>query len=82
MEVETYLSHRERVFRALRNHISSYEGRIYYRMSYTTLRGHWCDIIVPNVHDPTEDRSDDMKDHFGTRSTETSLRAGRLGFNC
>jgi hypothetical protein len=31
---------------------------------YITLRGHWCDIIVPNVYDPTEDRSDDMKDGF------------------
>jgi alpha-glucuronidase len=24
-------------------------------MSYITLRGHWCDIIVLNVHAPTED---------------------------
>jgi hypothetical protein len=25
------------------------------RMSYILLRGHWCDIIVLNVHVPTED---------------------------
>jgi len=34
------------------------------RMSYVTLRGRWCDIIVPNVHVSTEDRSDDTKDSF------------------
>jgi hypothetical protein len=27
------------------------------------LRGHWCDIF-PNVHVPTEDKCDDMKDSF------------------
>jgi hypothetical protein len=32
------------------------------RMSYTILRGRWCDIIVLNVHAPTEDKSDDVKD--------------------
>jgi hypothetical protein len=26
------------------------------RMSYITLQDHWCDIIVLNVHAPTEDR--------------------------
>jgi len=31
------------------------------RMSYITLRGHWCDIVL-NVHAPTEDKSDDKKD--------------------
>jgi hypothetical protein len=35
-----------------------------YRMSYMTLRGCWCDIIVLNVHAPTEDKIDDMKDGF------------------
>jgi hypothetical protein len=34
------------------------------RMSYITLKGHWCDIIVLNVHAPTEDKDDDMKDSF------------------
>jgi hypothetical protein len=33
-------------------------------MSYITLRGRWCDIIVLNVHAPTEDKNDDMKDSF------------------
>jgi hypothetical protein len=34
------------------------------RMSYIILRGHWCHIIVPNVHAPTEDKTDDVKDSF------------------
>jgi len=33
-------------------------------MSYRTLRGHWCDIIVLNVHASTEDKNDDRKDSF------------------
>jgi hypothetical protein len=34
------------------------------RMSYMILRGCWCNIIVLNVHAPTEDRIDDIKDRF------------------
>jgi hypothetical protein len=34
------------------------------RMSYIILRGYWCDIIVLNVHAPTEDKIDDVKDRF------------------
>jgi hypothetical protein len=34
------------------------------RMSYIILRGHWCNIIVLNVHAPCEDKSDDRKDSF------------------
>jgi hypothetical protein len=34
------------------------------RMSYMILRGRWCNIIVLNVHDPTEDKIDDIKDRF------------------
>jgi exonuclease III len=34
------------------------------RMSYITLKGHWCDIIVLNVHAPTEDKDDVIKDRF------------------
>jgi hypothetical protein len=34
------------------------------RMSYITLRGRCCDIIVLNVHAPTEDKIDDTKDRF------------------
>jgi hypothetical protein len=32
-------------------------------MLYITLRGHWCDTVL-NVHAPTEDKSDDVKDSF------------------
>jgi exonuclease III len=34
------------------------------RMSYITLKDRWCDIIVLNVHAPTEDKDDDIKDYF------------------
>jgi hypothetical protein len=34
------------------------------RMSYIIPRGRWCDIIVLNVHVPTEDKIDDVKDSF------------------
>jgi hypothetical protein len=32
-------------------------------MSYILPRGRWCDIVL-NVHAPTEDKTDDMKDMF------------------
>jgi hypothetical protein len=32
------------------------------RISYIILRGRWCHIIVPNVHAPTEDKTDDEQD--------------------
>jgi hypothetical protein len=31
------------------------------RMSYIILRGRWCNINVLNVHDPCEDKGDDVK---------------------
>jgi hypothetical protein len=34
------------------------------RMSYITLRGRWCNIIVLNMHAPCEDTSDYVKDSF------------------
>jgi hypothetical protein len=34
------------------------------RMSYIILRGSWCHIIVLNVHYPTQDKIDDVKDSF------------------
>jgi len=34
------------------------------RVSYTVLRGRWCNIIVLNVHAPSEEKSDDSKDTF------------------
>jgi hypothetical protein len=33
-------------------------------MSYIILRGHWCNIIILNVHAPSEDKSNDVKDSF------------------
>jgi hypothetical protein len=33
-------------------------------MSYIILRGRWCDIVVLNVHAPTENKIDDVKDSF------------------
>jgi len=35
-----------------------------YRMSYIVQRGHWCNIIVLNVHAPSEEKDDDSKDSF------------------
>jgi hypothetical protein len=34
------------------------------RMSYIVLRGRWCHIIVLDVHAPTDDKIDDVKDSF------------------
>ena len=34
------------------------------RMSYIVLRGHWCNIIILNVHAPSEEKSDSSKDSF------------------
>jgi exonuclease III len=33
-------------------------------MSYIILRCRWCHIIVLNIHAPTEDNTDDVKDSF------------------
>jgi hypothetical protein len=34
------------------------------RMSYIILRGRWCHTIVLNIHAPTEDKIEDVKDSF------------------
>jgi exonuclease III len=34
------------------------------RMSHIIPKGRWCDITVLNVHAPTEDKDDDIKDSF------------------
>jgi hypothetical protein len=34
------------------------------RVSYIILRGRWCNNIVQNVHAPTEDKIEDIKDRF------------------
>ena len=31
------------------------------RLSYIVLRGRWCNIIVVNVHAPSEEKSDESK---------------------
>jgi len=33
-------------------------------MSYKVLRSRWCNIIVSNVHAPSEEKCDDSKDIF------------------
>ena len=47
--------------RVLRDKTVEYAGG---RMSYIDLRGRWCNIIVLNVHAPSEEKSDDSKDSF------------------
>jgi hypothetical protein len=37
------------------------------RMLYITLKGRWCDIIALNVHAPTEDKDDVIKDSIGRK---------------
>jgi len=34
------------------------------KLSYIVLRGCWCNIIVLNVHAPSEEKSDESKDSF------------------
>ena len=34
------------------------------RLSYIVMRGRWCNIIVVNVHTPSEEKSDESKDSF------------------
>ena len=34
------------------------------RVSCITLKSRWCDTIDLNVHAPTEDKDDDIKDSF------------------
>ena len=34
------------------------------RLPYIVLRGRWCNIIVLNVHAPSEEKSDEAKDSF------------------
>ena len=34
------------------------------RVSYVVMRGHWFNIIVVNVHAPSEEKSDESKDSF------------------
>jgi hypothetical protein len=41
--------------------------RVYFvsdKITYIIIRGRWCNIIVLNVHAPTEEKIDDIKDRF------------------
>jgi hypothetical protein len=38
------------------------------KMLYVTLNSRWCDIIVLNVHAPTEDKDYDIKDKLLRRN--------------
>jgi hypothetical protein len=42
----------------------SIHKRIISAVKNIILRGLWCDIIIQNVHAPTENKIDDMKDRF------------------
>jgi hypothetical protein len=41
-------------------------------MSYVVLRGLWCNIIVLNMHAPTEEKNNDSKYHFYEELEEVS----------
>jgi len=42
------------------------------RLLYIVLRGRWHNIIVVNVHAPSEEKSDESKDSFYSRCSITS----------
>jgi hypothetical protein len=45
------------------------------KMSYIILRGRWCRVTVLNVHAPTEDKTDDVKDRFCEETERCSLNS-------
>jgi hypothetical protein len=47
------------------------------RMSYIILRGRWCDVIVLNVHTPTEDKIDNTVAYFIKARTVKTSRDSR-----
>ena len=51
------------VYRRIRTAVKKVEF-ISDRVSCITLKGRWCHIIVVNVHTPSEDKGDDIKDSF------------------
>jgi len=62
MEMETKISIWNRTF--VHHRIVSAVKRVEFvsdRMSYTVLRGRWCNTIVLNVHAPSEEKNDDTK---------------------
>jgi hypothetical protein len=43
------------------------------RMSYIELRGRWCNVIVLNVHAPTDEKSYDSNDRFVRNESTFSI---------
>jgi exonuclease III len=67
----------------LHNRIISAVKRVEFvsdRISYITLKGRWCDIIVLNVHAPTEDK-DVIKDSFYEELEEVFDQFSRYRMN-
>ena len=62
MEKETKIINWNRIF--LHHRISAVKGVDFVsdRMSNIVLRGRWCNIIVLNVHAPSEEKIDDSND--------------------
>ena len=66
MEKETRIIIWEQVYFVHRRIVSAVK-RVQFvsdRVSYTVLRGRWCNIIVLYVHAPSEEKSDNSKDSF------------------
>ena len=42
------------------------------RVSYTVVRGRWCNVVVWNVHAPSDNRSDDSKDSLYAELVQVS----------
>jgi len=66
MEKEKKIINWEHVF-LVHQKITSAVKRVEFvsdRMTYIVLKGRWCNIIVLNVHAPSEEKSDDSKDSF------------------
>jgi len=65
MERKRIYSTGNRIF--VRHRIASAVKRVEFvsdLVSYIVLRGRWCNIIVLNVHAPSEEKSDGSKDSF------------------
>jgi len=43
------------------------------RMSYIVLRGRWCNIMVLNMHAPSGEKSDNLKDSFYEELEKVSI---------
>jgi hypothetical protein len=46
--------------------VSAFKREVFFsdRMLYIVLRGHWCNVIVLNVHALSEEKSNDSEDSF------------------